>query len=42
MIGNKVLETTQQTEMDAEQNFVVSTRGDTELFVAFGLFSLKH
>ena len=42
MVGNTVLETMQQTKMDAEQNFVIAIQGDTELFMAFSMFSLKY
>lgn len=42
MIGNTVLETTSQTKMDAEKNFVIAIYGDTELFKAFCMFSLEY
>lgn len=32
----------QQTEMDAEKNFVIPIHRDTELVVAFSMFSLKY
>lgn len=42
MTGNTVLETTSQTEMYAEKTFAIAIDEDTELLMAFNMFSLKY